>query len=123
MFVLFFEKTSFSYFVSPRGESESESITANMLSGLVDATTLLELCLGGWVVYGLLTALYNVYFHPLRRFPGPLAARASNVWKLYMEVFRQESPAHLLQKLHQHYGMCETGLRGSHMRREANHIR
>ncbi|KAK7969286.1 cytochrome p450 domain-containing protein [Apiospora saccharicola] len=75
-----------------------------MLSGLVDVPTLLELCLAGWVVYGLLTALYNIYFHPLRQFPGPLAARASNGWKLYMEVFRQESPAHLLQKLHQQYG-------------------
>ncbi|KAK8048607.1 hypothetical protein PG994_010337 [Apiospora phragmitis] len=74
-----------------------------MLLGLVNVATLLELCLLGWVIYGLLAAVYNVYFHPLRRFPGPLAARASDGWKLYMEVFRQESPVHLLQKLHQQY--------------------
>ncbi|KAK8042079.1 hypothetical protein PG993_006602 [Apiospora rasikravindrae] len=75
-----------------------------MFSGLVDGVTLIELGLLGWIAYTLLTAVYNVYFHPLRRFPGPLAARASNGWKLYMEVFRQESPVHLLQKLHQQYG-------------------
>ncbi|KAK8090045.1 hypothetical protein PG997_005006 [Apiospora hydei] len=75
-----------------------------MLSGLVDVVTLIELGLLGWILYALFTAVYNVYFHPLRRFPGPLAARASNGWKLYMEVFRQESPVHLLQKLHQQYG-------------------
>ncbi|KAK8873684.1 P450 monooxygenase [Apiospora arundinis] len=75
-----------------------------MLLELVNVTTLLELSLLGWVGYCLATAVYNVYFHPLRRFPGPLAARASNGWKLYMEVFRQESPVHLLQKLHQQYG-------------------
>lgn len=84
-----------------------------MLLELVNVTTLLELSLLGWVGYCLATAVYNVYFHPLRRFPGPLAARASNGWKLYMEVFRQESPVHLLQKLHQQYGMYAVDLQGS----------
>lgn len=35
------------------------------------------------IVYGFIQALYNRYFHPLARFPGPLLASFTNFWKVY----------------------------------------
>lgn len=64
----------------------------------------IQACLVAWIAVELSRAVYNVFLHPLRHFPGPTAARASNLWKMYMEVVRRESPAHLLVKLHEQYG-------------------
>ena len=57
-----------------------------------------------WIAQGLLRLLYNVAFHPLRDYPGPLAARASAWWKTYIEVVRQESMIDVLSILHKQYG-------------------
>lgn len=65
---------------------------------------LVQACLVAWIALELSRAVYNVFFHPLRRFPGPAAAGASNLWKMYMEVVRRESPAHFLVELHKQYG-------------------
>jgi hypothetical protein len=48
---------------------------------------------------------YNVFLHPLKAFPGPLAAGASRWWKTYIEVVKQESMTDVLVKLHEQYGM------------------
>ena len=69
-----------------------------------DPILLVQACLVAWIAVELSKVVYNVFLHPLRRFPGPAAAGASNLWKMYMEVVRQESPAHLLVKLHEQYG-------------------
>ena len=76
-----------------------------MLSLLsTNPTLVIQACLVAWIALEISRAVYNVFFHPLRRFPGPTVAGASNLWKMYMEVVRRESPAHLLVQLHQHYG-------------------
>ncbi|TGJ86836.1 hypothetical protein E0Z10_g1936 [Xylaria hypoxylon] len=48
------------------------------------------------------TAIYNIYFHPLRKFPGPLLQRASVFpWAIQHSIGVQ---AHKTQKLHDQYG-------------------
>jgi hypothetical protein len=57
-----------------------------------------------WLVSGLLRLVYNVFLHPLRKFPGPTAAKATTWWKTYIEVVKQESMTDVLFKLHKQYG-------------------
>lgn len=56
-------------------------------------------------LYGLGRVIYNVFFHPLRNFPGPWMAGATSSWKAYKEVIKQESAVHELFHLHKKYGM------------------
>lgn len=60
-----------------------------------DFVTSPNLSLGGWLVLccslaiifsSTWRAVYNVYFHPLASFPGPLLARASLIWRIYHSV-------------------------------------
>ncbi|KAM4058611.1 cytochrome p450 [Hirsutella rhossiliensis] len=48
--------------------------------------------------------LYNVFLHPLRKFPGPLLAGATSGWKAYKEVIKRETLAQELFDLHRRYG-------------------
>jgi len=66
-----------------------------------------------WIVYNVQQAVYNVFFHPLARFPGPRAAAATKLWKAYIECIKQESFCHKLEKVHAQYGMygCSCALR------------
>lgn len=54
-----------------------------------------------WVAW---QAMYNIYFHPLARFPGPRAAAATRYWKAWVECFQEKSFCHELEKLHARYG-------------------
>lgn len=56
---------------------------------------------------GLCQVLYNIFFHPLRKFPGPLLAGATSGWKAYKEVIKQETLAQELFDLHSKYGKVE----------------
>lgn len=60
--------------------------------------------LSGWLILHVGKIVYNVFMHPLKSFPGPLAAGASRWWKTYIEVFRQESMTDVLIDLHFRYG-------------------
>lgn len=60
----------------------------------------------GWVGLQVSQLVYNVFLHPLKAFPGPLAAGASLWWKTYIEVFKQESMTDVLVELHAKYGKC-----------------
>ncbi len=51
--------------------------------------------------------IYNVFFHPLRHFPGPRMAGATTWWKAYKEVFQQETLAKLLFGYHEKHGKIE----------------
>jgi hypothetical protein len=48
--------------------------------------------------------VYNLIFHPLRAYPGPLAAKATTWWKTYIEVVKQESMVDVLFDLHRQFG-------------------
>jgi hypothetical protein len=54
--------------------------------------------------YGLLRVVYNVYFHPLSRFPGPCGAACTRLWLAYMELVKRVSLSDLRIELHQKYG-------------------
>lgn len=61
-----------------------------------------------WIAIPVLLVLgqviYNVFFHPLRKFPGPAMAGATSLWKKYKEVIKQETMALELFDLHRRYG-------------------
>jgi len=48
--------------------------------------------------------LHRIFFHPLSRYPGPWAAKATDWWKTYIEVVKQESMVDVLFQLHEKYG-------------------
>ncbi len=58
-----------------------------------------------WLGLKLSRLVYNVFLHPLRDYPGPVAAAATTRWKTYIEVFRQESMTDALVRLHEQYGL------------------
>ncbi len=58
----------------------------------------------GLLFYGLLRVIYNVFFHPLARFPGPRGAACTRWWLAYMELFRGVSLSTLRADLHRKYG-------------------
>lgn len=53
-------------------------------------------------VYISLTTLYNLFFHPLRRVPGPWLARASRLWARIGNYSGCKS--HRIHDAHQRYG-------------------
>lgn len=54
------------------------------------------------VLYQILTIVYNLFFHPLRKFPGPILRRASSIpWAIQHVRGNQPFETH---KLHEKYG-------------------
>ncbi|EQL00830.1 averantin oxidoreductase [Ophiocordyceps sinensis CO18] len=56
------------------------------------------------LLLGIYRIFYNVFCHPLRRFPGPWLAGATSYWRAYKEVIKRETLAQELFHLHQQYG-------------------
>ncbi|KAI1153547.1 cytochrome p450 monooxygenase [Nemania diffusa] len=46
--------------------------------------------------------VYNIFFHPLRSFPGPLVCRATNLWRV-SKLFSGDLPQNV-RRLHEEYG-------------------
>jgi hypothetical protein len=68
--------------------------------------TYLTLGLVGYVVLRIAcVAIYNLYYHPLAKFPGPKYAAATEWHKTYQEVICQRSWVSWLEELHAQYGM------------------
>jgi hypothetical protein len=57
-----------------------------------------------WVGRILVRVVYNVFLHSLKKIPGPLPASATEWWKTWIEVVRQESMTDVLVRLHKQYG-------------------
>ncbi|KPI37259.1 Trichodiene oxygenase [Cyphellophora attinorum] len=70
----------------------------------VTPATLCVFLVSASLIYCTTFLFYNAYLHPLRSFPGPLAGRSTEWWKVYIEVFQKESWAEVLQRLHERYG-------------------
>ncbi|KAF8488488.1 cytochrome P450 [Russula emetica] len=58
----------------------------------------------GLPFYALVRVIYNIYFHPLSRFPGPRGAACTGWWLAYMELGRGISLSTLREELHKKYG-------------------
>ncbi|KAI0457256.1 cytochrome p450 monooxygenase [Xylaria acuta] len=46
--------------------------------------------------------VYNIFFHPLRKFPGPLVCRATNLWRVN-KILSGDLPQHI-RRMHEQYG-------------------
>ena len=58
----------------------------------------------GLLLYALVRVIYNLYFHPLSRFPGPRGAACTRWWLAYMELGRGISLTTVRAELHKKYG-------------------
>ena len=58
----------------------------------------------GLLSYSLVCVVYNLYFHPLSRFPGPRGAACTKWWLAYWELGRGVSLSALREQLHKQYG-------------------
>ncbi|KAI0291106.1 putative cytochrome P450 [Russula brevipes] len=58
----------------------------------------------GWLLYGFLRVIYNVFFHPLSRFPGPAGAACTRWWLAYMQLGRGIDFYTKRTEYHQKYG-------------------
>jgi hypothetical protein len=56
------------------------------------------------LAWSIWSAFYNVYLHPLARFPGPKLAAASKYWLFYQEFVKGVSLSDVRDKLHAQYG-------------------
>lgn len=55
------------------------------------------------LLYITIAALYDIYFHPLRNFPGPRLAEVSKLWSRYGNLKGRKS--HRIHEAHRKYGM------------------
>ena len=71
------------------------------------ASIFLLLLVGGlsWLAYH---TFYNLYLHPLCKFPGPKLAAASSTWRFFVECVLDRSFCHVLEGLHSTYGTSLT---------------
>ncbi|GAP85672.1 putative cytochrome P450 [Rosellinia necatrix] len=54
------------------------------------------------IILGAGRVVYNLFFHPLRNFPGPLICRSTNLWRTG-KLFSGDLPQHV-RRLHEQYG-------------------
>ncbi|MCJ1349230.1 hypothetical protein MMC31_007466 [Peltigera leucophlebia] len=54
--------------------------------------------------YFVFRSLYRLYFHPLRKFPGPKLAAITQGYEFYYDVFRGGMYIWEIEKMHQKYG-------------------
>ncbi|KAJ2982869.1 hypothetical protein NUW58_g6352 [Xylaria curta] len=55
-------------------------------------------------MYRLLKVIYNLYFHPLARFPGPKLAAATHLFEFYWSIIRDGEFIWEIERMHQQYG-------------------
>jgi len=66
----------------------------------------LQAAILSWLAFKLYSLAFNVFFHPLLKYPGPLGAAASTWFRSYVVVIRDESWTDVLTRLHEQYGLC-----------------
>ena len=58
-----------------------------------------------FLLYRLLKAIYNLYFHPLHKFPGPKVAAATHLYEFYWSIVRDGQFTWEMERMHNKYGM------------------
>lgn len=59
-----------------------------------------------WVAYFGLRCLYNVFFHPLRKIPGPWMAAMTSLPDFWYDAVKRGNYIWEIQKMHEKYGTC-----------------
>jgi hypothetical protein len=88
--------------ITASGELSHQSMPID--DRLPAAAVLLSAALAALLAYVLYAVTYNVYLHPLAKFPGPPLAGATTYWKAYVECIANRSFCHFLVELHAQYG-------------------
>ncbi|KAL4903790.1 hypothetical protein BDW74DRAFT_168672 [Aspergillus multicolor] len=70
----------------------------------LDATFILLLFSVAGLVFTLWCVVYNLFWHPLAGYPGPLLARVTRLYKAYVELLGRGCLVHKLEELHAVYG-------------------
>lgn len=65
---------------------------------------LLTVGVGGVLISLVIRLVYRVYFHPLRKIPGPKLAAATSAYIFYFNVIKQGTFIWQLERLHEVYG-------------------
>lgn len=65
---------------------------------------------GTLVIYQVARCLYDLFFHPLRNFPGPKLAAVGSYYEFYYDVIKDGTYLWEIEKMHQTYGMAVDSL-------------
>ena len=68
------------------------------------SSNLVLLAFGTWLAYGVLLAIYRLFFHPLAKFPGNKLAAATGWYECYHDVVRRGMYVWKIQEWHNRYG-------------------
>lgn len=58
-----------------------------------------------FLLYRLSKAIYNLYLHPLNKFPGPKLAAATHLYEFYYSIIRDGEFIWEMERMHKQYGM------------------
>lgn len=64
---------------------------------------LLNAC-GLYILSLIFTAIYNIWFHPLAKFPGPKIAVIGSWYEAYYDVIKDGRYLWQIEKMHEKYG-------------------
>jgi hypothetical protein len=71
------------------------STTLQILSGLLISS----------VCYFAYSVIYNLYFHPLAKFPGPKITAATKLYEFYWDVIKEGQFFNEIERMHAVHGM------------------
>lgn len=66
--------------------------------------------LSGFALYNSLIIFYNLYFHPLSKFPGPKLAACSHLYEFYFDIIKNGMFMQEIARMHEVYGQTSVFL-------------